>query len=283
MWSSAVTTCSSSSDRAAKRHRGEDEPMDMLRNEVRQLNPEQYTETKSLEHASQQARQRNYQDFLIVDVDAHHYESESYKDVFSYIESPVIKMEAMDSMRRAGRSGFMNSQVGYQSIGGRITRHAGRHHYKAKGTKHRDIDMTLEWMDAMGVDYSCLFPTPMLFLGLHPQVEVEVAMCRAYNAWLCERVLAVEPRIISMLYLPFNDPDAAYKTVKDFGDKKGVVGFMVTSPRYKPVHDNAYVKTYALLEEMAKPIAFHAAYNWHDQSPSLTNRFISVHTIGFMC
>jgi len=61
-----------------------------------------------------------------------------------------------------------------------------------------------------------------------------------------------------MLYIPFNDPEAAYKTVKDFGDKKGVVGFMVTSPRYKPVHDNAYVKTYALLEEMGKPIAFHA-------------------------
>ena len=45
--------------------------------------------------------QRNYQDFLIVDVDAHHYESESYKEVFSYIESPVVKMEAMDSMSTA--------------------------------------------------------------------------------------------------------------------------------------------------------------------------------------
>ena len=68
----------------------------------------------------------------------------------------------------------------------------------------------------------------MLFLGLHPQVEIEVALCRAYNRWLCERILAVEPRLVSMLYLPFNDPEAAYKTVKDFGDKKGVVGFMVT-------------------------------------------------------
>jgi len=48
------------------------------------------------------------------------------------------------------------------------------------------------------------------------------------------------------------------------------------------VHDNAYVKTYALLEEMGKPIAFHAAYNWNDQSLSLTNRFISVHALGFM-
>ena len=220
-------------------------------------------------------------------MDAHHYESESYKDVFEYIESPVIRRQAVESAKRGGRASMLGGQIGYQDIGGRITRHELRRHDirrhdKLGATRHRDVGMTLEWMDAMGVDYSCLFPTPMLFLGLHPQVEVEVAMCRAYNRWLCERILAVEPRIISMLYLPFNDPDAAYKTVKDFGDKKGVVGFMVTSPRYKPVHDNAYVKTYALLEEMGKPIAFHAAYNWHDQSLSLTNRFISVHALGFM-
>ena len=42
----------------------------------------------------------------------------------------------------------------------------------------------------MGVDYTCLFPTPMLSFGLHPQVEVEVALSRGYNRWLCERVLA---------------------------------------------------------------------------------------------
>src|SRR5512144_2655454 len=196
--------------------------MDMVRSEVRKLAAEDYSTAQHLEHASQQARERNYQDFLIVDVDAHHYESESYKDVFEFIESPVIRRQAVESAKRGGRASMLGGQIGYQDIGGRITRHE----------LHRHVGMTLEWMDAMGVDYSCLFPTPMLFLGLHPQVEVEVAMCRAYNRWLCERILAAEPRIISMLYLPFNDPDAAYKTVKDFGDKKGVVGFMVTSPRY---------------------------------------------------
>jgi predicted TIM-barrel fold metal-dependent hydrolase len=134
----------------------------------------------------------------------------------------------------------------------------------------------------MGVDYACLFPTPMLFLGTHPQVEVEVTMARAYSRWLCEEVLAKEKRIISMLYLPFNDPDATYKMVQDFGDKKGVVGFMVTAPRYKPVHDNAYMKTYRLMEEMGKPISFHAAYNWNDQALQLANRFIAVHALGFV-
>jgi predicted TIM-barrel fold metal-dependent hydrolase len=256
--------------------------MDMPRSEVRELRFDQFSVTKHLEHASAQARARNYQDFLIVDVDSHHYENESYKELFQYIESPVIRRAAIESSKRPGRSAFLNSQVGYQDTGGRMTRHELRKYEKVPPDIHRDIAMTKLWMDAMGVDYACLFPTPMLFLGLHPQVEIEVAMAQAYNRWLCERILSPEPRLISMLYLPFNDPEAAYRTVTEFGDRKGVVGFMVTSPRYKPVHDNAYIKTYALLEEIGKPIAFHAAYNWDDRALAMTNRFISVHALGFM-
>ena len=97
--------------------------MDTVPNEVRQLNFNDYSTAKHLEHAAQQARARNYQDFLIVDVDAHHYENESYKEVFEYIESPVIRRDAIDASRRPGRSGMLNSQVGNQGIGGRITRH----------------------------------------------------------------------------------------------------------------------------------------------------------------
>src|ERR1700743_2214337 len=97
--------------------------MDTTPNEVRKLNFDDYSTAKHLEHAAQQARARNYQDFLIVDVDAHHYENESYKEVFQYIESPVIRHDAIDASRRPGRSGMLNSQVGNQGIGGRITLH----------------------------------------------------------------------------------------------------------------------------------------------------------------
>ena len=47
--------------------------MDMPRNEVRTPRFDQYSTAKYLEHAAEQARRRNYNDFLIVDVDAHHY------------------------------------------------------------------------------------------------------------------------------------------------------------------------------------------------------------------
>jgi len=51
--------------------------------------------------------------------------------------------------------------------------------------------------------------------------------------------------------------------------------------RYNAVHENEYMKTYALIEEMGKPLAFHAAYNWQTKYMEQMNRFISVHALGF--
>src|SRR5215471_4706643 len=130
--------------------------MDMARSEVRKLAAEDYSTAQHLAHAAQQARERNYQDFLIVDVDAHHYENESYKDVFQYIESPVIRRDMIDSAKRPGRSGLLNSSVGNQNLGGRITRSNLRSLEKVPNDgRHRDVAMTLDWMNAMGVDYAC--------------------------------------------------------------------------------------------------------------------------------
>ena len=78
--------------------------MDMPRSEVRDLRFDQFSVTKHLEHASAQAHQRKYQDFLIVDVDSHHYENESYKDLFGYIENPVIRRAAIESTRSSARA-----------------------------------------------------------------------------------------------------------------------------------------------------------------------------------
>jgi uncharacterized protein len=41
-----------------------------------------------------------------------------------------------------------------------------------------------------------------------------------------DRVLSADDRIKTLVYLPFNTPDEAVRTVKEFGDKKGVIGFV---------------------------------------------------------
>ncbi len=69
--------------------------------------------------------------------------------------------------------------------------------------------------------------------------------------------------------------------VEDFGGQKGVVGFPVSTARYKPLYDNAYMKIYAALEERGLPLVFHAVDDWGDQSMHISNRFMAAHALGF--
>ena len=257
--------------------------VDLPLSDQRSMSVAEFDTTKLLAHAARQAKERDFGKFPIIDVDSHHYENESMSEILDYMDDPVLRHLALSARQaNAKGNGMMPTGVGYQDMGGRVTRYPLRHMEKAEGDKHRDVTLTKRWMDAMGIDVAVMFPSPMLQLGVHPQVEVEVALARAYNRWLTERVLAHEPRIRSMLYLPFNDPDASFRMVQEMGRKPGVVGFMVTAARYRPVQHNSYMKTYALLEEMNLPLAFHAAYNWNDQSMAMLNRFISVHALGFV-
>jgi predicted TIM-barrel fold metal-dependent hydrolase len=249
----------------------------------RRMKVDEFDSGKMLSHASRQAKQRGYDKFPIIDVDSHHYELESFNEILSYMPDPVLKQLAL--MANSGNSkgaGFMPGSVGYQDIGGRATRYPLRRIEKPDPGVQRDVSLTRRWMNAMGVDIAVLFPSPMLQLGLHPQVEAEVALSFAYNKWLYERVLCEEPRIRSMIYLPFNDPEASYRMVKEYAGKKGVSGFMITSVRFQPVQHNSYMKTYSLIEETGLPLAFHAGYNWGEQSMGMMNKFISVHALGFV-
>ena len=246
---------------------------------VHDPNQQKFDTTDHLAHAAQQAEDRRYEDFMIIDVDSHHYETGSFKDILQYIEDPVMRDQFKYTK---GQTLMLRSTGGFQEMAGRIARYEYRNSDQgATGDRHKDITLTLKWMDAMGVDVACLFPTPMLGLGLNPIVEVEVQYARAYNRWLTEHILAHEPRIVSMLYLPMNDPVAALKMVEEFSGRQGVVGFLVTTVRYKPLYNNVYMKLYAALEERGLPLAFHAATNWGDQSMAITNKFIASHALGF--
>ena len=191
--------------------------MNLMTPIVRDPNAEQFDTRRLLSHAQQQAEDRKYEDFMIIDVDSHHYETGSYKEIFDYIDDPVMRDNFKFSK---GQTLHPRSTGGYQEMAGRITRYQHRATEQAPGAPHRDIGLTRKWMDSIGVDVACIFPTPMLGLGLNPVIEVEVQYARAYNRWLTERILAEEPRMVSMLYLPMNDPVAALKMVEEFAAAK---------------------------------------------------------------
>jgi len=255
--------------------------MDLIADRGRRISIEELNTTKLLAHAAEQARKRKYDDFLIVDVDSHHYESEHMKDILPFMENDVFKQLAISQGHKM-RGGLVPTNIGHQDMGGRVTRYPMRGSEKTGEGKHRDVQLGLRWMDAMGVDYACLFPTGMLNIGLHPQKEMEVELCWAYNRWLTEKVLPEsDGRIYSALCLPFSDPDESLRQVETFGDRKGVTGFMVTTVRHLPVYDNAYMKVYRAMEERGLALSFHSGPNWGDHTFKSCNRFLSAHALGF--
>jgi len=257
--------------------------MDLQSDRGRRVPVEELNTSRLLAHATQQAHQRKLDEMTIVDVDAHHYENEHIRDILPFMENDVLRQLSMAQIMKGGRGNLMPVQVGYQDMGGRVTRYPLRSTEKTdESGPQRDVALGHRWMDAMSVDYSCLFPTGMLNIGLHPQKEMEADLCWAYNRWVTEKVLPESGgRFYTMLSLPISLPDEALRHVEAFGDRKGVGGFMVTTVRNIPVHDNSLMKVYSAIEERGLVLSFHSAFNWNETIFKTCNRFLAVHALGF--
>jgi uncharacterized protein len=256
--------------------------MELISDHGRRISTDDLNTAQLLAHASKQAARRGFDDVLIADVDAHHYESEHMHDILLFLENDVQRQLALSSGGKGDRGGILQPQVGYQDMGGRVTRYVLRASEKTGPGKFRDVQLGRRSMDAMGVDYSCLFPTGMLTVAAHPQREVEVDLCWAYNRWMTEKVLPdSDGRFFSMLNLPLADPEASLRIVEHFAGRKGVTGFMVTSARQIAVHDNKLMKVYRAIEERGLALGFHSGVNWREPLFRNFDRFVSVHALSF--
>jgi predicted TIM-barrel fold metal-dependent hydrolase len=236
-----------------------------------------------LAHATVQAEA--LEDYFLVDIDAHVTETQFWSEIIDLIDNDVIRHMGQAMMARPGTTtALLNVQPGtlYQNVYGRIPHQMALAEAVDGSESHRFTELARRAMDAMGLDYQVVFPTPMLVLGMHPQDDIEAAVGRAYNRWLIERILPQDERIKGLLYLPFNTPQACLDIVRDFGEAKGVIGFTICATRNKPVHHDAYMRLYSVIEETGKPLAFHSGFHWGDPSFAQLNRFISMHAISFV-
>jgi uncharacterized protein len=245
------------------------------------------TDTRDiLDHARQQGEARDFENVFIVDIDSHHVETESWAELAGYIEDEVLRFQALDHLKnRTGSPPYgLNGDLGlrYQDCGGRIIHQGKRGEKVDDPSVHRDVVLARRAYESMAIDYTVVFPTQMLNLGYHPQFHMEGPIATAYNRWFADRILAADDKLGAMIYLPFGDPELACRTVEEFADRKGCIGFMVTSVRHKPVHHNQYMKLYSLLQEVGKPLGFHAGYYWADEWTKQINQFGAMHALSFV-
>src|SRR6516164_4107807 len=243
------------------------------------------TDTRDiLAHATRQAE--SHEDYFLVDIDAHVTETSFWPEILARIDNDVIRHMGEANAARPGDAShsLLNNQPGilHQHLYGRIPHQQGLLEPTEKKDSRRFVELARRAMDALGLDYQIVFPTPMLSLGMHPQDDLEAALGGAYNKWLVERILPEDDRLKGLLYLPFNTPEACVEQVERYADVDSVIGLTVCSTRNKPVHHNSYMKLYALMEETGKPFAFHSGFNWNDPSFLQLNRFISMHALSFV-
>jgi uncharacterized protein len=246
-----------------------------------------HTDTREiLANARRDTERYKFDDYFIVDVDAHHVELDSWSEILAHIQDPVVKYNAQAIAKNwpyAANLAMSSHAPGLtmQDVGGRIPHQAQlAEDVPPLPGEHRDLTLVRRAMEAMSIDVQVVFPQPMLGIGMHPSAQVETELVFAYNRWFTSRILAKEPRIKSMLALPFRDPEACLRTVREFGDTPGVVGFLVTSQRQAQVNNASYMRLYAELEERGLPLGFHAGPDY--MMERAVNRFVSVHALSFV-
>jgi predicted TIM-barrel fold metal-dependent hydrolase len=226
------------------------------------------------------------EDYYIVDVDSHHVEFDSWNEVLDHIEDPVIRRngKTMSALWPNAKNIALHHHpagITYQDVHGRIPHQIQlAEDVDTSNGEHRDLTLFRRAIDSMGIDVQVVFPQPMLEIGLHPNSDMENHLTFAYNRWFTSRILGKDPRIKSMLALPFNSPEACLRMIREFGETKGVVGFLVSGQRTNGVHRNEYMPVYRELEERGLPLAFHAGPDY--SVARLVNRFLSVHSLSFV-
>src|SRR5579863_4416665 len=80
--------------------------MDLIADRGRRVTIEELNTSRLLAHARKQAHQRNLDDIVIVDVDAHHYENESYDEFLPYMENDVLRQLSLSSRTKNNRAGI---------------------------------------------------------------------------------------------------------------------------------------------------------------------------------
>jgi hypothetical protein len=246
------------------------------------------TDTREiLANARRDTERYHLDDYFIVDVDSHHVELDSWPDIIARIENPVLRDSGQQMIKNwpgADRAalGTFTPGMTAQDVGGRILHQAALAEPVTETAVHRDVTLVRRAMDAMSIDIQVVFPQPMLEIGLHPRPEVATQLLMAYNRWFTDTILGTDPRIKTMLGLPFENPEASLRTVREYADHPGVIGFLVTSQRSVGVHRNEYMPLYAELQERGLPLGFHAGPNQNDSMTSTMNKFLSAHAISFV-
>ncbi|MHB8593438.1 MAG: amidohydrolase family protein, partial [Acidimicrobiales bacterium] len=115
-------------------------------------------------------------------------------------------------------------------------------------------------MDADGIAQSVLYPTLLLGIQGHRDVEFARVMCTTYNNWLSDHVQGSDGRLFGVAALPQQDIESAAAEIRRVAKMPGIVGVFLRpnpSEQWRHFHDPVYDPLWAAASDTGLPIGLH--------------------------
>lgn len=120
-----------------------------------------------------------------------------------------------------------------------------------------------EFLEELGIEATVLYPSFGLACGNITSRDWALALCRAYNDWLSETYLKVDPRFKGMALLPMQDPEEAVTELRRVVTDLGMLGAMLPGNGLKAsLGAKEYWPVYAEADRLGCSIAVHGGVHF---------------------
>jgi predicted TIM-barrel fold metal-dependent hydrolase len=192
---------------------------------------------------SQKARQRAWR---LVDCDIHNTFRGS-RDLTPYLSEP------WKSRYNDGGLGYPGT--GYYSEVGVLRRDAAGPDGGPAGSD--PVFVAKHLLDTYGIDAGVLNGAGILGVSLLTDPDYAAALATAYNDWLVDTWLNVDPRYFGSLVIATQDAELAAREIDRLGDHPRIVQVMMASASRDPYGQRRFHPIYAAAERHGLPVAIH--------------------------
>jgi predicted TIM-barrel fold metal-dependent hydrolase len=209
-------------------------------------------------------------DLRFVDADGHilehptemlDYAPAAYRDRIWHIETDERGEEfVVFDGRRSSANTFAQAGTAGLELADRERAQRGELKYTQVRPAAYHAKARLDDMTTDGIDVSVLYPTAMLGIQSHPDVDFAVAQCQTYNDWLSDHCADGDGRLFGVAVLPQQDIEAAAAEIRRCATKAHMVGAFIRpnpSADWKHFHDPVYDPIWRAASDVGWPIGLH--------------------------